>query len=465
MKHILCILTAALLPAFWNPACCDAGAETPSKMDWWNDGKFGLFIHWGPSSIAGVEISWARASHPFDHPGGHVKLSDAAYDVLYKKFNPVEFDADELVRTAKAAGMKYIVFTAKHHDGFSNWHTELSDYNIARTPFRRDICRELADAVHRHGLKLGWYYSTRDWYHPDYLVGDNSRYNDFYHGQIRELLTHYGEVDVLWFDHVAGTWDDYRFEELFDMIYELQPDIIINNRAARFVFGHKAGTPAPELVALTKGDYVTPEGKIGVFHKEFPWETCMPMSKGPDGGGWSYRPDAVTSSFDDCARMLAACVTGCGNLLLNVGPMADGTLRPEELANLKQFKPWMATYGESIYGTEGGPYVSGQWGGSCMKGDTLYLHVFQWADGQLVLPALPRKVLHCEELGGEAIECSQSAGTLVLRMDGEKKRDVHSVVKLTLAEGGEMGLIKVEGTVQEKQHGTLVNPMSGEKKK
>ena len=185
-----------------------AANPVPEKMDWWLDAKFGMFIHWGPSSVAGVEIGWARETHPFDHPGKGELVPDAVYDALYKEFNPVEFDADALVRTAKEAGMKYIVFTAKHHDGFSNWPTKLSDYNIANTPFKRDICKELADAVHRHGLKLGWYYSTRDWSHPDYLVGDNSKYNDFYHGQIRELLSNYGEVSVMWFDHVAGDWSD-----------------------------------------------------------------------------------------------------------------------------------------------------------------------------------------------------------------------------------------------------------------
>jgi len=224
--------------AFAASTKSDEGAQSttlPSKMDWWLDAKFGMFIHWGPSSVAGVEIGWARETHPFDHPGKGELVPDAVYDALYKEFNPVEFDADALVRTAKEAGMKYIVFTAKHHDGFSNWPTELSDYNIAHTPFKRDICKELADAVHRHGLKLGWYYSTRDWTHPDYLAGDNSKYNDFYHGQIRELLSNYGEVSVLWFDHVAGDWSQYRFEELFEMIYELQPGIIVNNRAAKFI--------------------------------------------------------------------------------------------------------------------------------------------------------------------------------------------------------------------------------------
>ena len=222
-----------------------ASASDENKMDWWQDAKFGLFIHWGPSSVAGVEISWARQTHPFDWPGELNVVPDEEYDALYKQFNPVNFDADALVRTAKEAGMKYLVFTAKHHDGFAMWPTKLSDYNISNTPFKRDICKELAEACRKHGLKLGWYYSTRDWYHPDYLVGDNSKYNDFYHGQIRELLTEYGPVDMLWFDHVAGSWNDYRFEELFEMINELQPNIIINDRAAKFIKDDIAGTPPP----------------------------------------------------------------------------------------------------------------------------------------------------------------------------------------------------------------------------
>jgi len=436
--------------------------HTPEKMEWWLNDKFGMFIHWGPSSVAGVEIGWARETHPFDHPGKLEKIPDEEYDALYKEFNPVEFDADALVRTAKEAGMKYIVFTAKHHDGFCNWPTQLTDYNISNTPFKRDICKELADAVHKYGLKLGWYYSTRDWTHPDYLVGDNSQYNDYYHGQIRELLTNYGEVSVLWFDHVAGDWSDYRFEELFDMIYELQPNILVNNRAARFIKRTKdSETPDPALVALTQGDFQTPEGKVGVFHKDFSWETCMPMSKGPDGhGGWSYRPDSVTASFEKCSEMLAACVTGCGNMLLNVGPMATGSLRPSELENLRKFKPWIETYGESICGTEGGPYISGQWGGSCTKGNALYLHVFQWQDGTLQLPPLPLKVLSCEELGGEEVGFEQGDSELRLTLKKGKTRSLHSVVKLTLADGPEVALIPVEGAAEKQQHGTLVNPMA-----
>jgi alpha-L-fucosidase len=228
------------------------------------------------------------------------------------------------------------------------------------------------------------------------------------------------------------------------MIYELQPEILVNNRAARFVFADKAGRPDPELAELVKGDFDTPEGRIGVFQCDRPWESCIVMSRPPNGGGWSYRPDATTRSFAECAKMLSACVSGCGNLLLNAGPMASGALRPEERGILEAFGPWIDVYGESIYGTCGGPYVGGQWGGATTKGHALYVHVFDWVEGALALPALPRKVLSWVELGGEMVTCTQSEERLVLRLEGSKTTDVHSVIKLTLEPGDPIPLIAVE---------------------
>jgi alpha-L-fucosidase len=165
-------------------------------LQWFRDARFGMFIHWGPVSITGGELSWCRgAKRPFDIGGGgsptetgwdRLLVPAQRYDNLYKEFNPVKFDADQWVKIAKEAGMKYMVFTAKHHDGFSNFDTKVSDYNIMNTPFKRDIVKELSDACHRGGLKFGVYYSQRDWHHPDYLRGDNSKYNQFMTEQIRE---------------------------------------------------------------------------------------------------------------------------------------------------------------------------------------------------------------------------------------------------------------------------------------
>ena len=168
-----CVCLTLIVVSFFNQVVWADTAE--SKLQWFRDDKFGLFIHWGPSSIMGVEISWARQDHPYDHPGKGPFVPNEMYDLLYRSFNPVKFDAYQWRKLAKEAGFEYVVFTSKHHDGFSMWHTKLRDYNISNTPFKRDICRELADAAHKYGLKLGWYYSTRDWSHPDYLVDDNKK--------------------------------------------------------------------------------------------------------------------------------------------------------------------------------------------------------------------------------------------------------------------------------------------------
>jgi len=463
MKKIS-ILFAALLSI--NVMLQAQEAFVPKVIEWQKE-KFGLFIHWGPSSITEKEISWSKETHPFDHPGRSVlhKTPDHVYNNLYKKFNPVDFDAEKIVKTAKQAGMKYIIFTTKHHDGFSNFHTKLSEYSIEYTPYQKDICKELADACKKHGLKIGWYYSTRDWYHPDYLVGDNKKYDDFYIGQIRELLTNYGEIFCLWFDHTAGDWTQYDFKGLFKMIYELQPNIVVNNRAAKFIKKELLITePSEEVAKLVKGDFYTPEGKIGIFDSETPWESCMPMSKGVNGrGGWSYLGrDAVTFNFNECTQMLGACASGCGNLLLNVGPMSNGKLRPSELEVLQQFKPWMKKYKESVFGTECGPYISGQWGGACHKGNnTVYLHIYKWANGQLTLPALPRKVLSCEGLGEEKVSYTQTQDALTIKIaNAQKKANPHVVVKLTLEEGASIDLIPTEEYVNKTQFDALEDPMN-----
>ena len=300
-----CVCLTLIVVAFFNHVVL--ADNTESKLQGFRDDKFGLFVHWGPSSIMGVEISWARQDHPYDHPGNGPFVPNEMYDLLYRSFNPVKFDADKWMKLAKEAGFRYVVFTSKHHDGFSMWHTKLRDYNIANTPFERDICKELADAAHKYGLKLGWYYSTRDWSHPDYLVGDNKKYNDFYEGQIRELLTHYGKVDMMWFDHAAGRWSDYTFERLFDMMYSLQGEtLLVNNRAARFVKGAKDSPPGPAIQELVRGDYDTPEQKIGKFQTDRAWESCMTMTK-VDGGGWSYRPDGKTISYEETLQTGRVC--------------------------------------------------------------------------------------------------------------------------------------------------------------
>lgn len=425
----------ALVDALSGP---QAAQVRESRLDsWWRDAKFGLFLHWGPASLSGAEISWGMKSRIEGGPE-HQRVERDVYMNLYRQFNPVKFDADQWMQLAKEAGMKYVVFITKHHDGFSMWPTRQvrfgldsgfpEHYSIADAPYRKDLCRMIADAAHRHGLKLGWYYSTRDWTHPAYLVGDNKVYNRYYEAQVRELLTDYGKVDMIWFDHCFGDWNQYTIPGLFKEMYRLQPDLLINNRAARGL----PNVPAGGAAQLVDGDYDTPEQHIGTFQRGRAWESCMTMTYCPDGGGWSYRPDGRIRSWEECIQMLVSTVTGDGNLLLNIGPMPAGEFQPQEIANLKAMGRWLAKFGESIYGTRGGPYRNGQWGGSCHKDSTLYLHVFDWPGGTVELPPLKAKVLRASVIGGEPVVVKQSDAGLSLVLPRDRRDPVDTVIKLEL---------------------------------
>lgn len=418
-----------------NPAPLLPSVETPgqqaARLAWWREARFGMFIHWGPASVNGTEISWSRIGHPHDHPGMETVPPDV-YDTLYTKFNPVKFDANAWMQLAKEAGMRYVVFITKHHDGFSMWPTKLRpEYSIAGTPFKRDICREIADAAHAQGLKLGWYYSTRDWTHPDYLVGDNRKYDAFYRGQVEELLTGYGRVDMLWFDHVAGNWRDYDFQSLYNTLYQLQPGILVNDRAAKFIRSTE-DQPTPEIEALTRGDFDTPEQKVGVFQHTRPWESCTTIAECKDGAGWSYRPDGRTRSAEECIRILVDCVCGDGNLLLNVGPMPSGEIAPDQVAVLREIGKWLGNYGESVYGTRGGPYRNGTWGGSTYKERNIYLHVLQWDKNTLILPPLKSKVVNAAVLTGGQARINQTKERLHVEVDAKEQAPTDTIIKLEL---------------------------------
>ena len=370
--------------------------ETPAQREahtaWWREARFGMFIHWDMSSIAGTEISWSRkGSKPLDiygDPAGYVE--DPAYDNLYKKFNPTNFNAQAWVQLAKAAGMKYLVFTAKHHGGFCMWDTKLTDYSILHTPFKRDVLKELADACHAEGLRFGIYYSPRDWHHPDYGIGDNAKYVAYMDGQMRELLTNYGTVDVLWFDSY-GRGDALNFwhiPQTWALIKNLQPQIVINNRLAAL----RATNNPP----VSRGDFDTPEQKLGSYRDTRLWESCMTVVDAPHGG-WSYRTDGKVKSFEETVRMLVSCATGDGNLLLDVGPDSTGVIPADQSDCILKVGEWLKQNGESIYGTRGGPFKPGEYGGSTRRDKTIYVHVLKWPE---------TSVLKLPERGGEAGGCA-----------------------------------------------------------
>ena len=414
-----------------EPATLEQPAQQQeARMAWWLEARFGMFVHWDMSCLAGTEISWSRkGTKPLDitgDPAGYV--ADPDYDNLFRKFNPQRFDAREWVRLAQDAGMKYIVFTAKHHGGFCMWDTKLTDYSIMHTPFRRDVVKELADACHAAGMRLGLYYSPRDWHHPDYGMGDNHKYVEYMNGQVRELLTNYGQIDVMWWDSY-GSGDLVNFwqiGETFDLVTQLQPNIVMNNRLAEL--GAYNRQPPPYI-----GDFDTPEQRLGEFQNDRAWESCMCIVDAP-GGGWSYRPDGKVKSFADCMRTLLGCATGDGNLLLDVGPDPLGEIPSDQAQRLQEMGQWLKRYGQSIYRTRGGPFHNGAWGGSTYKDKTVYLHVAQWSGGRLDLPPLKSQVLKCTALTSPdaKVACEQSQQSLTISLPAAQQDNIDTIIALEL---------------------------------
>lgn len=376
----------------------------------WREMKFGLFIHWGPVSLKGTEIGWSRGGQRRgrkDKSTGSIPVD--IYDNLYKQFNPVKFDADEWIQTAKDAGMKYLVFTSKHHDGFSMFDSKLTEYKITNSPFKRDVVKELADACHKAGLKLGYYYSPPDWYHPDYRTENHSRYIKFLHGQLREICSNYGKIDIIWFDGLGGKAKDWDAENLFRMIRELQPNIIINNRA---------GLP---------GDHDTPEQRIGKFQNDRPWETCMTICR-----QWAWKPNDQMKSLKQCIDTLVRVVGGDGNLLFNVGPMPDGRIEPRQVERLKRMGKWLNEYGKSIYATRGGPFKPGGWGASTYKDNTIYIHVLNWQEDTLTLPPIPKKIIANSVMSGGNVKVKQTKEAVEISVSKPYQRELDTIIVLEL---------------------------------
>jgi alpha-L-fucosidase len=398
----------------------------PERLQWWADGRFGMFIHWGPVSLKGTEISWSRAnSNPKCPNAGPIPVE--VYDNLYKEFNPTEFDAKQWVAIAKAAGMKYMVLTAKHCDGFLLWDSKVSDYNIMHTPFRRDVCAELAKAAHEQGMKIGWYYSPMDWRNPDCRGEHNDRFVKTIREELRELLSNYGKIDLLWFD-TDGWPAPWGQEETYAMIKKLQPEIVIDNR---FDLGD-AGDPhaaTPESIG-PHADYYTPEQFIGGFDVRHPWESCMTTSR-RDQWAWGGADDGV-KSLEAVMEMLICCAGGDGNVLLNVGPMPSGKIAPEQAKLIEQMGNWLAKYGESIYGTRGGPFKPGKYGVSTRKGNTVYVHIRKWLENPVKLPPIPAKVLSSRVLGGGKADVRQTAAGIEISVPEGDRQAIDTIVALEL---------------------------------
>jgi len=374
----------------------------------WREMRFGLFIHWGPVSLKGTEIGWSRGGERRGQSGTG-QIPAEVYDNLYKQFNPINFNAEKWVQVAKEAGMKYLVFTSKHHDGFCMFDSKLTDYKITNSPFKRDVVKELADACHKAGLALGFYYSPVDWYHADYRTENHARYIEYLHGQLRELCSNYGKVDIIWFDGLGGTAKDWDSENLFKIIRQLQPHVIINNRA---------GLPA---------DHDTPEQTIGKFQSDRPWETCMTLCQ-----QWAWKPDDQMKSLKQCIHTLVRVTGGDGNFLFNVGPMPDGGIEPRQVARLKEMGDWLKKYGENIYGTRGGPFKPTSWLASTHKGNAIYVHILAWPSDTITLPAIPRNILSSSVLTGGSVSVTQTKDGIEISLREADRQELDTIIKLQL---------------------------------
>ena len=405
-----------------------------ARTQWWREARYGMFIHWDMSSVAGTEISWSRkGSKPLDitgDPAGYVE--DPAYDHLYQRFNPTNFDAKAWVKLASNSGMKYIVFTSKHHGGFCMWNTKLTDYSIMNTPFKRDVLKELSDACHEAGLRFGIYYSPRDWHHPAYGIGDNKKYFDYMDGQLRELLTRYGTVDVLWFDSYGhgDPIDLWRIPETWSLIKSLMPNVVINSRLYALRMKKNLTPVVHNNPPESRGDYMCSEQKVGLYRDDRLWETCMTLVNA-SGGGWSYRPDGKLRSFEELMGVLVHSVAGDGNVLLDVGPDATGVIPADQSARLLEIGEWLKKNGESVYGTRGGPFKPGIYGGTTRKGKTVYAHVLKWpADGILKLPTVPAKLVGARLLSGGKVDAKQLDHGLEIAVAVTDRAKVDTVVAL-----------------------------------
>lgn len=389
-----------------------AASYATDRMEWWREARFGLFIHWGPVSLKGTEIGWSRAGERRGYGFGRgTEVPVEVYDNLYKQFNPTQFNADAWVATAKAAGMKYLVFTSRHHDGFSMFDTKVSDYKITspESPFHRDVVKELADACHRAGLRFGLYYSPPDWHHPDAFTARHTNYLAYLKAQVRELLTQYGPVDILWYDGLGKSAADYGSVAMNRMARELQPNLIINNRSG-----------LPE-------DFDTPEQVIGKFQYNRPWESCITICN-----QWAWKPGDQMKSLKQCLDTLIRCAGGDGNLLFNVGPMPDGRIEPRQVERLKEMGAWLAKYGDTIYATRGGPWKPTADYASTRQGSSVFVHVLRWKGDSLTLPSLPCKIVgHAVLTGGQA-QVQPTEQGLVISVPAAHRQEIDTIVRLDL---------------------------------
>ena len=396
-----------------------------ARMPQFMDQRFGMFVHFGPVTLRGTEIGWSR----------NKEVAQADYDSLYKEFNPVLFNADAWVKAAKDAGIKYLVITAKHHDGFCLWPTKFSDYNIMNSPFKRDIVGELAKACKKQGMIFGIYCTVLDWHDKNYPIqnpndstqnvkGDMTAFKATMKGELKELITRYDPY-LLWFDgYWEKPWTNADGREIYNYIKSINPQILVNNRL---------GKVSEVLNNESVGDYLTPEQRIGQLNMNEPWESCITICQ-----QWAWKPNDQIKSLKECIQTLVKTAAGNGNLLFNVGPMMDGRIEARQVTRLKEIGDWMRIYGSSIYNTKGGPFVPNENFASTRKGNKIFIHVFKSAGNTLTIPAIPGVVINKAALfNGEKVEAKLTGNTLQINLPAKLPDENDNVVILEINQDAE----------------------------
>ena len=371
------------------------------RMEWYTQARFGMFLHWGLYSIP-ARGEWMRSFE---------KLTDEEYGKYFEEFNPVDYDPKKWAKLAKKAGMKYMVLTAKHHDGFCLFDSGYTDFKATNTKCGRDLIKEYVEAVRAEGLKVGLYYSLLDWHHEDYPhFSDGAhpmyqnpaypdegrvweRYVEYLHNQVRELCTNYGKIDILWFDYSFGEYSGEKWgaTRLVNMVRQLQPGVIIDNRLE--VSGSGLGSLASGNPLPYHGDFVSPEqiipqeGIRDINGNPLIWEACFTMN---DSWGYNLK-DKYFKPAPMLIRKLVECVSKGGHMLLNVGPDARGNFPEESVSRLKEIGKWMEKNGESIYGCGMSDMPRPDFGRITQKGNKLYYHIFDNTIGPVPLIGIEKK--------------------------------------------------------------------------
>ncbi len=415
------ISTAGAMAAAGAPAAsASAGdADRDRRLKWWHEARFGMFIHWGLYSVLGRH-EWVMENEGIPVP---------EYEQLAKRFNPKPNSARAWAQLAKAAGQKYMVMTTKHHEGFCLFDTKLTDYCAPRQGPGRDLVKEYVEAARAEGLRVGFYYSLMDWHHPDGARCANDeaarrRFVDYIHGQIRELLTNYGKIDILWYD-VAWPLDakGWESEKMNDMVFQLQPDIVVNNRNQ------------------LPGDFATPEQRIVAEQRA--WEACMTMND-----SWGYqKADDDWKTPKTVVKNIITCAHDGGNYLINIGPKPDGSIPEESVKIMTAVGKWMERNGQSIYAAERCQPRRSNFAGFTRRGNTLYMHVWFWPGESVSLAGLRVQVKSAKLLAtGKDVKFDQEefrvrftglpasapdtpVTTLAIECDGEPRQDTDYVRK------------------------------------